>query len=136
MFDQNTASAANTQFDIAAFEARDTAWLEVENQKGDGPLMVNGAPVRIEIRSPGTKEAMSAQHRLETAASTRTYAAMRGKAIKETVESKLSERAEKLAAVTVGIENFPVSPKELYLNPKMGWLTEQVSSFHGGWENF
>ena len=89
---QNTAAA--TAFNLADFEASDTAMLEVQNKKGDGPLLFNGQPVRVEIRSPGTKEASQAQHKLETAATTRTYAAMRGKASKETVESKRAERVE------------------------------------------
>lgn len=131
---QNTAAAV--AFNLADFEAQDTAWLDVQNQKDDGPLLFNGLPVRVEIRSPGTKEAASAQHKLETAATTRTYAAMRGKASKETVEGKRAERAEKLEAVTVRFENFPVSPKEVFTNPKMGWLTDQVASFHGDWANF
>lgn len=131
---QNTAVA--TPFNLADFEATDTAWLELENIKGDGPLLVGGLPVRVEIRSPGTKEASSAQHKLETAATTRTYAAMRGKASKETVESKRAERVAKLEAVTVRFENFPAAPKEIFDNPKMGWLTDQVAAFHSDWANF
>ena len=132
-YETNTAAP---QFNLADFEARDTAWLEVQNKKDDGPLLFNGQPVLVEIRSPGTREAAAAQHKLETAATTRTYAAMRGKATKETVESKRAERAEKLLAVTVGFKNFPVSPTEVYGNPKMGWLTDQVAAFHADWANF
>jgi len=134
----NTAVAFNNTpaFNLADFEASDTAWLELENIKGDGPLLVGGAPVRVEIRSPGTKEASSAQHKLETAATTRTYAAMRGKASKETVESKRAERVEKLLAVTVRFENFPAAPQEVFGNPKLGYITDQVAAFHGDWGNF
>lgn len=124
------------EFNIADFEATDTAWLEVQNKKGDGPLLVNGEPVRVEVRSPGTREALNAQHKLEQAVSARTFAAMRGKQVKETVESKFDEKAEKLAAVTANIENFPVAPKDLYANPKMGWFTDQVAAFHADWGNF
>ena len=131
MNDQNTAV-----FNIADFEARDTSWLEVENKKGDGPLLFNGAPVRIEVRSPGTKDAMSAQHKLETANSAKTFAALRGKAVKETVEGNIAQRADKLEAVTGQIENFPVSARDLYANPKLGYITEQVAKFHGDWANF
>ncbi|NML61836.1 hypothetical protein HHL21_12270 [Massilia sp. RP-1-19] len=123
-------------FNVADFEAIDTAWLEVENKKGDAPLLFNGQPVRIEVRSPGTKEAMDAQHRIDTAATIKTYAAMRGKHAKETVEGNIAQRAEKLSAVTTQIENFPISAKDLYSNPKLGYITEQVVKFHIGWENF
>jgi hypothetical protein len=132
MNDQITAVA----FNVADFEARDTSWLEVQNKKDDGPLLFNGAPVRIEIRSPGTKEAMNAQHRIDTATTVKTYAAMRGKHSKETVEGNIEQRAEKLVAVTTQIENFPVAAKDLYSNPKLGYITEQVVRFHAGWENF
>jgi hypothetical protein len=88
------------------------------------------------VRSPGTKEAMSAQHKLDTSNTAKTYAAMRGKAVKETVEGKVEQSADKLAAVTGQIENFPVSAKDLYSNPKLGYITEQVAKFHGDWANF
>lgn len=135
MFEQNINIAA-AQFNVADFEARDTAILEVENKKGDGPLLFNGQPVRIEVRSPGTREAMNAQHEIDTANTTKTYAAMRGKVTKETVVDKIAQGAKKLAAITASIENFPISAKELYENPKLGYISEQVSRFHGDWGNF
>jgi len=139
MIDQFTTGStltATPAFSLADFEARDTAWLEIQNIKGDGPLLVNGQPVRFEIRSPGTREALNAQHKIETAASAKAFAAVRGKTVKDTVESKFGERADKLAAVTVRTENFPVSPTDVYTNPKLGYITEQVAQFHASWENF
>ena len=123
-------------FNVGDFEASDTSWLEVQNKKDDGPLLFNGAPVRILVRSPGTKEAISAQHRIDLAGTNRMYAAMRGKQVNETVESKAETAASKLLAVTVEIQNFPISPKELYANPKLGYITEQVTKYHGDWANF
>lgn len=132
MENQNTAAV----FNIVDFEARDTAWLEVQNIKDDGPLLFNGAPVRVEVRSPGAKEAMSAQHKAEMSNSAKTFAALRGKPVKETVEGKIEQSADKLAAVTAQIENFPLSPKDLYSNPKLGYITAQVAKFHDDWANF
>lgn len=126
----------DTVFDITKFEARDTAWLEVENIKGDGPLLVNGQPVRVEIRSPGSKEALNAQHKYEIAQNAKTFAAMRGKPQKETAEDTIQQRAVVLAAVTGNIENFPVAPLEIYNNPKLGWFTAQVEKFRIEWANF
>lgn len=123
-------------FNVVDFEARDIAWLEVQNKKDDGPLLFNGLPVRIEVRSPGTKEAMSSQHKIDTANTAKTFAAMRGKTAKDTVEGNLAQRADKLEAITGQIENFPVSARDLYLNPKLGYITEQVVKFHGDWANF
>ena len=126
----------NTLFNIADFEATDSTWLEIQNKKDDGPLLFNGAPVRVLVRSPGTKEAMSAQHKIDTASTAKTYAALRGKAVKETIEGNLEQRADKLAAVTVQFENFPAAPRDVYMNPKLGWITEQVAKYHGDWSNF
>lgn len=133
--EQNITAAK--EFNVTDFEARDTAWLDVQNKKDDGPLLgAGGLPVRIEVRSPGTKEAMNAQHLIDTAVTNKTYAAMRGKVTKDTVESNIAQRAGKMVAVTAQIENFPISAQELYSNPKLGFITEQVQKFHGDWANF
>lgn len=132
MTDQTTAIA----FNVADFEANDTAWLEVQNKKDDAPLLFNGAPVRIELRSPGTREYLNAQHKIETSNSAKTFAALRGKPVKETVDGNLDQRADKLAACTCAIENFPVSAKDLYANPKLGYITAQVAKFIEDWANF
>lgn len=131
MYDQNTAA-----FNLADFEATDTAWLELENKKGDGPLLFNGKPVRAEIRSPGTREALNAQHKQEQSQTAKTFAAMRGKPTKESVDDKIAQGAEKLAAITVQFENFPVSPKDAFSNPRLGYISEQIAKFHGDWGNF
>ena len=131
-YDQMNTAAMN----LADLEARDTAWLEVQNKQDDGPLLFNGKPVRIEVRSPGTREALSAQHKQEQARSAATFAAMRGKATKETVEGKIAQGAEKLTAITAQIEGLPISATELYSNPKLGYITAQVAAFHGDWANF
>lgn len=123
-------------FNVAEFEAADTALLEVQNKKDDGPLMCNGLPVRIEIRSPGTREAMNAQHKIEMLNQARTFAAIRGKAEKETLDGKIEQRVERLVAITGRIENFPVDARALYSNPKLGYITAQVEKFHGDWANF
>ena len=133
---QENNNAMPVAFNITDFEASDTAWLEVQTKKEDGPLLFNGQPVRILLRSPGTKEAMAAQHKVELANTNRMYAAMRNKQVNETMEGKIEAAANKLIAVTAQIENFPISPKDLYSNPKLGYITEQVTKFHGDWANF
>ncbi|WP_036170352.1 hypothetical protein [Massilia sp. 9096] len=131
--DQDKAATVQT---IADLEACDTAWLDVQNKQDNGPLLFNGKPVRIEIRSPGTKEALRAQHKINTSETAKTFAGMRGKQVKETVEGNLQERADKLAAVTANIEGLPISAQDLYMNPKLGFITVQVATFHGDWANF
>lgn len=131
MDNQNTAV-----FNITDFEAKDTAWLDVQNIKDDGPLLVNGAPVRIELSSPGTREYLGAQHKAATANDAKTFAALRNKPVKETVESRIEDAAAKPIACTRTIENFPITARELYTNPKLGWITSQVTKFIEDWANF
>lgn len=131
MDNQNTAV-----FNITDFEAKDTAWLEVQNIKDDGPLLVNGAPVRIELSSPGTREYLGAQHKAATANDAKTFAALRNKPVKETVESRIEDAAAKPIACTRTIENFPIAARDLYTNPKLGWITSQVTKFIEDWANF
>jgi hypothetical protein len=136
MDQQNVSGASTAQFNITDFEASDIAILDIQSKKGDGPLLYNGQPVRVKVRSPGTREALSAKHKADQATQGRMFAGMRGKPVKETIEGKIEERAEKLAAITVDFENFPASPAEVFGNPKMGWFTDQVEAFHGDWANF
>jgi len=131
-YDQTNTAAMN----LADLEARDTAWLDVQNKQDDGPLIFNGKPVRIEVRSPGTREALNAQHKQELAANAKTFAGIRGKQVKETVDDKIKTHASKLVAITAQIDGLPLTPEELYSNPKLGYITEQVSKFHGDWANF
>lgn len=133
MDNQNIAATA---FNIADFEAKDTAWLDVQNIKDDGPLMYNGAPVRIELSSPGTREYLGAAHKAATADQAKTFAALRNKPIKETVESRIEDGSVKPIACTRTIENFPITALELYRNPKLGWITNQVTKFIEDWANF
>lgn len=123
-------------FNVADFEASDTAWLDVQTKKEDGPLLFAGKPVRIELYGPGSRENMGAQHKQEVANNLKMYAAIRGKATKETLDGKIQQTTEKLVACTRTIENFPITSAELYSNPKLGYIADQVAKFTGDWANF
>jgi hypothetical protein len=60
----NAAGASAAVFNLADFEARDTAWLEVQNKQGRRPA-AGQRPARAHalVRSPGTREALNAQHK-------------------------------------------------------------------------
>lgn len=122
-------------FDLAQFEAADTFTLEVMSQK-DEPLLYNGAPVTIEVYGPGTREYQYAHHRLAQANQANAFAAMRGKPVKETVEGNATKLADKLAACTKSVNNFPVAAQEIYTNPKLGYITAQVAKCIEDWANF
>lgn len=127
-----------TSFNLAEFEAADTAVLDVQNKKDDGPLLVNGQPVQIVLHSPGSAEYIRAEAKANQAAQARTFAALRGKPVKETPEEARQKNADKLAACTVELRNFPIDggALALYNNPKLGYITAQVEKFLSDWGNF
>lgn len=128
----------NNSFNLADFEAADTAVLDVQNKKDDGPLLVNGQPVQIVLHSPGSAEYIRAEAKANQAAQARTFAALRGKPVKETPEEARQKNADKLAACTVEMRNFPIDggALALYNNPKLGYITAQVEKFLSDWGNF
>jgi hypothetical protein len=127
-----------TTFNLAEFEAEDTATLDVQNKKDDGPLLVDGQPVQIVLFGPGSAEFVRAEAKANQAAQARTFAALRGKPMKETPEEARQKNAEKLAACTQGFVNFPIEggALALYNNPKLGYITAQVEKFLSDWGNF
>lgn len=125
-------------FDLSQFEAQDTAILDVQNMKDDGPLLYSSQPVRIHLHSPGSAIYVRAQAKLQRANDARMQAMMRGKKLNETPEEKRRRNAEYLAELTSHIENFPIpgGPLALYDNPKLGYITSQVDRFVSDWANF
>jgi hypothetical protein len=126
---------ATKDFDISQFETVDTATLTVQNPKGD-ELLVNGSPVTINLYGPGSKQFVNAKYKLDNAVQTRSIALLRGKGSKNAAEETRQQQAEFYAAVTASIDNFPVNPLDLYLNPKLNYITDQVEKFLGDTENF
>lgn len=125
------------EFDLSQFETRDTAALTIKAPNGN-ELVFNNKPVVINVYGPGSKEYMNAKYKLENSTSNRTIAIMRGKTPKNAAEEARQDQAEFLAAITESIVNFPIEggALALYLNPKLGYITEQVDKFLGDTENF
>ncbi len=126
---------ATKDFDLSQFETVDTAILTVQNPKGDD-LLVDGKPVLINLYGPGSKQFVNAKYKLDNAVQTRSIALLRGKGSKNAAEETRQQQAEFYAAVTASIDNFPVNPLDLYLNPKLNYITDQVEKFLGDTENF
>ncbi len=124
-------------FNVEFFEAADTAILEVMNQK-DEPLLYKGQPVTIEMYGPGTSQYARAQAKIDSASQTRAFAAIRGKQPKDAAEENRRLNAEKLAACTKSVNNFPIKGGALALfqNPKLGYITDQAVKFGNDWVNF
>ena len=132
----NTGTPAD-DFDLAAFEVAETATLDVLGLDQE-PLLYRGQPVRITVHGPGSAAYVRAESRAAQASQARALAALRGKAGKADLEEQRQQTAEKLAAVTAGIENFPMpgGALALYANPKLGYITNQVERFLADWANF
>lgn len=133
-----TLEAANAiqAFSLSAFEAPDTAVLEVLNQKDEPLLGQGGQPVTIELYGPGSTQYATAQAKIDSASQTRAFAALRGKTVKDGPAEVRRLSAEKLAACTKAIHNFPVTPIDLYNNPRLGYITAQVAKFVEDWSAF
>jgi hypothetical protein len=103
------------EFDLSQFETTDTAVLTVQDPRGDD---------------------LKAKHVYEAAASARSFAALRNKPVKNAAEEAAKDLAQFLAACTVSVENFPVAAVDIYSNPKLAYITDQVNVFLGSTENF
>jgi hypothetical protein len=123
------------EFDLSQFETIDLAALTVQTPRGED-LLVDGKPVVINLYGPGSKQFVNAKYRLDNAVQARSIAMLRGKGSKNAAEESRQQQAEFYAAVTASVENFPVSPIDIYLNPKLNYITEQVEKFLSDTENF
>ena len=122
-------------FDIAQFEASDTAVMDVLLPNGQ-PMIHNGKPVQIELYGPGSEQDFKAQVEIDRVNSERMMQTLRGKTVKDEVAERRAAQIKKLAAVTKEVRNFPVSAAEIYGNTKLGYITNQVLKFQGDWANF
>ena len=125
-------------FNLADFEVNETATLEVQNKKDDGPLLVNGQPVKIVLFGPGSTQYIRAEAKVAKANQARVLASLSGKRSKETIEDDRKHQADRLASCTKELVDFPIEggAQALYENPKLGYITAQVEKFIGDWGNF
>jgi hypothetical protein len=122
-------------FDIAQYELKDTATVEVELPNGS-PMLVDGKQVTITVYGGGSKEYLNAKYKMENANQAKLGAVIRGKVAKNAAEENTKEQAKFLASCTAEVKNIPLTPLEIYSNPKLAYVTEQVNKFLGDDENF
>lgn len=123
------------EFDLSLYEAQESAVLEVKTPQGKPLLGEAGKPVRIHLHGPGSSAYQKAQAKYDRAVQTAAFEALRNQG-RDDQEDGRSLQAERLAACTVRIENFPVEPLALYSNPKLGYITNQAVRFGEAWANF
>jgi len=125
-------------FDLSKYRLEDTAILTVQNAKGDDDLIGEDdkTAVTIELYGSGSREAVKALHKAGQQQALRLQQMIRGKLDKNAAVVADQEMAEKLARCTKKINNFPVDPEALYLDPSLGYITKQVVKFLDDDANF
>jgi hypothetical protein len=123
-------------FDLSKYETIDVASLIIQHPNGNDLIGEDGLnPVVINFYGIGSKQYVSAKYKLDNATQSRSIAMLRsGKSPK--ADEVARDQAEFFAAVTKSIDNFPLTPIELYSNPKLTWITAQADKFLGETENF
>lgn len=132
-------------FDITKLASVDTAVLHVCDQEEE-PLYAIGEdgkpdlnrPLTITLYGPGSKIWKHAEHKVAQANQAITFAAIRGKTVKETAEEAHSKVADRWEKCTVSMNNFdhPGGVKGLYNQLDLGFILDQVVKFATDWKNF
>lgn len=118
-----------SEFDLSQYELADTFVYTLKNARGDDDLTgTDGKPVTVEIYSPGSPQGVKALHKAARQAQMRLTRTLRGETNKEDAERADQEHAEKLAAFTKAFSsNFPVPALNVYANPRLVYISRQVS---------
>lgn len=124
-------------FDLSKLEIQDSAKYHVTDAKGDAQYD-GDTPITITIASPGTKKATRAQFKRDEVRSARVLGSIAGKTSKRTEADEMKERAEFLAEITESLDGmeYPGGPRALYMNPKLGHITDGVEKFFNDRGNF
>lgn len=138
----------NTAFDITAEAVDETATIHVKNAAGE-LLYADGKerkkPVQIIIYGPGS-DAYAAVEARQTGRTVKRMQDNAGKMTPAPYEERRNEAAEDLAALTVNFVNFAYPPAgdaqgaalfaAVYRDPKLGFITKQVSQAVQDWGKF
>lgn len=130
-------------FDISSLASDgDTFEIQIINPKTELPLLGDGGrPVSVTVYNPGTRAFQQAKAKQENRLLNRIK--RKGK-MEETAEEKAEGLADFLTTVTVSFNNFvyggmepgPAMFRACYLDPRIGWLPQQVNNDLGDWANF
>lgn len=129
-------------YDISSIQVADTFDVELVHPKTSAPMLGDeGKPCTVTVYGPGSKAYAAAKAKNNL----RFVERLKRKGKQEAdPEEDAANTAAFLAACTVSFNNFgykgmPSGPdafRALYLDPKMGFITEQVNGEMGDWANF
>lgn len=128
--------------DLSTMVAVDTIDIEINDPRTGEPLVGEGGkPCSVTVDSPGSKEFAAAR----SVASNKAIKRLRSKGKADTTpEEDAASTADFLTRITRSFNNFtfneadPTSKdtfRSVYLNPGLGWLTDQVNQGAGDWGN-
>jgi hypothetical protein len=126
-------------FDISNLAVNSTATVELESPSGDPLTNQDGEVLTVTVYGPGSKQFQKASGVRNRAIL--EYVRKGGKKMKEDEQRELD--AEFLAACTVSFNGFGYKDltgiemfKAAYLDPAIGFISEQVNKAIGDWANF
>lgn len=127
-------------FDISTLSVNETKEIQLRHPATDELLMNDGKVMSITVHGPGSKVFAKARSVAENKAVDRIK--KKGNT-DQTPEQKQENAAEFLAACTVSLNNFDykggadaAAIKAMYLDRKIGFISEQVDKEMGDWANF
>ena len=126
-------------FDISNLAVNSTATIELESPDGEPLTNQDGEVLTVTVYGPGSKQFQKASGVRNRAIL--EYVRKGGKKMKEDEQRELD--AEFLAACTVSFNGFGYKDltgsemfKAAYLDPAIGFISEQVNKAIGDWANF
>lgn len=127
-------------FDISTIEVADTFEVEIKHPKTDDPMIADGVPMTITVHGPASAQFKAAQ----AVQNTKLTKRLRTGKTDEDAEVAAADKAAFLSMCTVSLNGFNYKGqtegreafRALYLDPKMGWLTDQVNRQLADWSNF
>jgi hypothetical protein len=126
-------------FDISSLAVKETAVIELENPNGDPLTNEAGEAISITVYGPGSKQFQKASGVRNRAIL--EYVRKGGKKMKDDEQRELD--AEFLATCTASFNGFVYKDytgyemfKAAYLDPSIGFISEQVNKAIGDWANF
>ncbi|MES2685488.1 MAG: hypothetical protein V4706_01635 [Pseudomonadota bacterium] len=130
-------------FNLKKLSIAHTGDMPLRDAKGEAQFDESGNPASITFHSPASKQFQKAKHAAEQRNNIRAMAAMQGGDDKQTLEEKLAEGAEFLAACTKSFNNFEYEGmagheqfKAAYADMDVGHVAEDARKFLASRANF
>lgn len=124
-------------FDVSQHELRDTCVITLKSQRGDDSLGTDGQPITVELWSPGSDAGVKALAEAGRAQGLRMMRTFKGDLDPKDAEKAERERVRKLTGFTKAIsQNCPLTPEQVFSNPKLCHWRDQVEKAVSDYSNF